>query len=120
LQSPFIIFKAQKNHEDKEIIKAQNYIEKHYASKISIAQLCDYSGVGRRTFERRFKKATDNTVMEYIQRIRIEVAKKGLERGQSTVNEVMYDAGYSDPKTFRSIFKKTTGITPVEYKKRFS
>lgn len=120
LQSPFIVFKAQKNHEDKEILKAQNYIEKHYASKISVNQLCDYSGVGRRTFERRFKKATANTVMEYIQRIRIEVAKKGLERGQSTVNEVMYDAGYNDPKTFRSIFKKKTGITPLDYKKRFS
>ncbi|MFC4871883.1 GlxA family transcriptional regulator [Negadavirga shengliensis] len=118
-QSPFIIFKGQKCHEDEEVKKAQAYIEENYPERITVNELCDRFGVGRRTFERRFKKATANTVIEYIQRIRIEAAKKSLEAGQKTVNEVMYDVGYNDPKAFRDVFKKVSGMTPVDYRGRF-
>ncbi len=68
--------------------------------------------IGRRHFERRFKKATNNTPVEYIQRVKIEAAKKDLESGRKTVNEVMYDVGYSDIKAFRTVFKKITGLSP--------
>ncbi|MGE0932677.1 GlxA family transcriptional regulator [Peijinzhouia sedimentorum] len=119
-QSPFIIFSAQKNHNDEQVIKAQNFIEQNYFSKISVDDLCDYSGIGRRTFERRFKKATANTVIEYVQRTRIEVAKKEFELGVKTLNEIMYDVGYNDPKAFRNVFKRVTGLYPVDYKERFN
>ncbi len=118
-QSPFIIFSAQKNHNDEQVIKVQDFIEENYSSKITVDDLSEYSGIGRRTFERRFKKATANTVIEYVQRTRIEVAKKEFEAGLKTVNEIMYDVGYNDPKAFRNIFKKLTGITPIEYRARF-
>lgn len=119
-QSPFIIFKAQKEHADEEIIKAQIYIEHNFNKKITVDELSQQLVIGRRTFERRFKKATSNTVIEYIQRIRTEAAKKELEMGQKTVNEVMFTVGYNDPKAFRDVFKRVTGMTPVDYRARFN
>ena len=70
--------------------------------------------------ERRFKKATSNTVMEYIQRVKIEVAKKNLESSRKNVNEVMYAVGYSDAKAFRNTFKKITGLSPVDYRNKYN
>jgi transcriptional regulator GlxA family with amidase domain len=119
-QSPFIIFQGQKDHEDEPIIKAQEFIEKNYHEKITIEQLTSMVALSRRNFERRFKKATNNTVTEYIQRVKIEVAKKDLEAGRKNINEVMYEVGYSDTKAFRSTFKKITGLLPAEYRSKYN
>ena len=118
-QSPFIIFKAQKDHEDESILKAQNFIEKNYAEKLSVDDLASMFALGRRNLERRFKKATSNTVVEYIQRVKIEAAKISLESSQHNVSEVMYKVGYNDTKAFRSTFKKITGLSPVQYRSKF-
>jgi transcriptional regulator GlxA family with amidase domain len=119
-QSPFIIFTGQKNHKDQVIIKAQEFIEQNYANKLSIDQVADIVHISRRTFERRFKKATRNTVVEYIQRVKIEATKKQLEIGRKSINEVMYEVGYADVKTFRDVFKKITGMTPMEYRSKYN
>lgn len=119
-QSPFTIFRGQKEHDDEEVKKAQEYIELNFKGKITVDELCDLFGVGRRTFERRFKKATTNTIIEYIQRVKIEAAKKELETGRKTVNEVMYDVGYTDTKAFRDVFKKVAGLSPVEYRNKYN
>lgn len=119
-QSPFTIFRGQKEHDDEEVKKAQEYIELNFKDKITVDELCDLFGVGRRTFERRFKKATTNTIIEYIQRVKIEAAKKELETGRKTVNEVMYDVGYTDTKAFRDVFKKIAGLSPVEYRNKYN
>ncbi|MEX1122871.1 MAG: AraC family transcriptional regulator, partial [Balneolales bacterium] len=71
-------------------------------------------------FERRFKTSTANTVYEYIQRVKVEAAKKQLEMGRKTVSEVMYDVGYSDTKSFRDLFKRITGMSPVDYRIKFN
>jgi AraC-like DNA-binding protein len=76
--------------------------------------------LGRRNLERRFKKATGNTVMEYIQRAKMEVVKKSLENTRLGVGEAMDRVGYSDPKTFRIVFKKVTGLSPLQYRKRYN
>ena len=76
--------------------------------------------IGRRHFERRFKKATNNTPLEYIQRVRIEAAKKKLETSDMNVNEVMYDVGYNDIKAFRTVFKKITGLSPIAYRNKYN
>lgn len=120
LQSPFIIFQGQKSHEDDTVKKAQEYIEKNFEDKITVDHLAGVFAVGRRSLERRFKKATCNTVTEYIQRVKIEAAKKDLETGRKNVNEVMYDVGYCDVKAFRTIFKKITGLSPVEYRNKYN
>lgn len=119
-QSAFMMFNGQKSHEDEPIRLAQTFIEENVAEKISVDELAARFAIGRRNFERRFKKATNNTPVEYIQRVKIEAAKKGLETGRKNVNEVMYDVGYSDLKAFRSVFKKVTGLSPMEYKSKFS
>lgn len=119
-QSPFIMFAGQKAHNDNAVLKAQEYIEKNYEGRITVDKLCDMLSVGRRTFERRFKKATANTVVEYLQRVKIEAAKKELETGRKTVNEIMFDVGYTDTKAFRDVFKKFVGMSPVDYKNKYN
>ncbi len=119
-QSPFIMFRGQKDHDDEAIKKAQEYIEQNYNDMLTVDRLSDLFGVGRRTFERRFKKATNNTVVEYTQRVKIEAAKKELEQGRKTVNEVMFDVGYTDTKAFRDVFRKITGMSPVDYRNKYN
>lgn len=119
-QSVFIIFQGQRKHNDEAIKNAQEYVEKHFQEKVSVDELSDRFGIGRRTFERRFKKATSNTVAEYIQRVKIEAAKKQLENGVKNVNEVMFEVGYTDSRTFRNLFKKITGLSPLAYRNKYS
>jgi transcriptional regulator GlxA family with amidase domain len=119
-QSPFIIFKGQKTHDDEPIKQAQEYIENNFEDRITIDQLASMFALGRRNMERRFKKATANTVTEYIQRVKIEAAKKNLEKGRKNVNEVMYEVGYSDTKAFRTVFKRITGLSPIEYRSKYN
>lgn len=118
-QSPFMVFNGQKEHEDQPIIKAQEYIEQNFQEKITVDELASKLSLGRRNLERRFKKATSNTVVEYIQRVKIEAVKKSLETGRKTINELMYEVGYSDTKAFRSTFRKITGLSPVEYRNKY-
>lgn len=119
-QSVFAMFSGQKNHRDETVGKAQEYIEQHIEAKISVDELADKVAIGRRSFERRFKQATNNTVMEYIQRVKMEAAKRSFETSLKNINEVMFDVGYTDTKAFRSTFKKITGLTPVEYRNKYN
>ncbi|MGN6617216.1 MAG: GlxA family transcriptional regulator [Ilyomonas sp.] len=119
-QSPFIMFKGQKEHTDEPIKKAQEFIEKNYEEKITVDQLARLFALSRRNFERRFKKATCNTVTEYIQRVKMEAAKMSLESSRENVNEVMYKVGYTDPKAFRITFKRITGLSPVQYRNKYN
>lgn len=119
-QSPFIMFEGQKTHEDEPVKKAQEFIENNFTERITVDQLASMLALGRRNMERRFKKATSNTVTEYIQRVKIEAAKKNFETGRKNVNEVMYEVGYSDVKAFRTVFKRITGLSPVEYRSKYN
>lgn len=120
IQSPFIVFHGLKDHEDEIIKNAQEYIEQNYWEKLVVDQLADKFNVTRRTFERRFKKATHHTVIEYIQRVKVEATKKQLEMGRKSVNEIMYSVGYADIQTYRDVFKKITGMTPLEYRNKYN
>lgn len=119
-QLSFTIFQGQKEHEDEPIRKAQEFIEQNFQERISVDELASKFALGRRNMERRFKKATANSVNEYMQRVKIEAAKKSLETSRKTVNEIMYDVGYSDTKAFRTIFKRITGLSPVDYRNKYN
>lgn len=119
-QSAFTIFTGQKMHGDEMVVKAQTHIEKNMHEKISIEDLSSKFSVGRRNFDRRFIKATGNTPIEYSQRVKVEFAKKAFENTRKNVNEVMYDVGYSDVKAFREVFRKITGMSPLEYKAKYN
>jgi len=120
LQSPFFIFQVQKNHGDELIGQAQSFIEENLDEKISFEVLASKLAISRRNFDRRFIKATGNTPVEYLQRVKVEVAKKSLEKGRKSISEVMNEVGYVDDKAFREVFKKITGLSPLEYKARFN
>ena len=119
-QNQFAIFQGQKNHEDSAIKEAQHYIEGNVSKKISVEKLAEMYSISRRNFVRRFKRATQNTPLEYIQRVKIEAAKKSLESTQKNVNEIMYQVGYVDQKAFRNVFKKYVGLSPVAYKGKYN
>ncbi|MGE5860800.1 MAG: GlxA family transcriptional regulator, partial [Ignavibacteria bacterium] len=119
-QAPFIMFKGQKEHEDEPIKKAQEFIETNFQDKITVDQLASMIALSRRNLERRFKKATANTVVEYIQRVKIEAAKMSLETGRKNINEVMYEVGYNDTKAFRTTFKRITGLSPIQYRNKYN
>jgi transcriptional regulator GlxA family with amidase domain len=119
-QSPFIIFNGQKEHEDEPVKRAQLFIEKNFQKRITVDELASMLALSRRNLERRFKKATANTTVEYIQRVKIEAAKMSLESSRENVNEVMYKVGYTDSKAFRTTFKKITGLSPIQYRSKYS
>jgi transcriptional regulator GlxA family with amidase domain len=119
-QSSFSIFTGQKSHGDEMVQRAQAFIETHWHEKISVEQLSSRFAVGRRSFDRRFIKATGNTPVEYSQRVKIESAKKAFETSRKTINEVMYEAGYADVKAFREVFRKITGMSPLEYRSKYN
>lgn len=119
-QSAFTIFKGQKRHEDEMVKEAQAYIESNLDEKISMADLSLKFSVSRRNFDRRFIKATGNTPIEYSQRVKIESAKKAFETSRKTVQEVMYEVGYSDLKAFREVFRKITGMSPLGYRDKYN
>lgn len=119
-QSAFAMFQGQKNHTDDKIKTAQEFIDSNIKEKITIDELADLVAIGRRSFERRFKVATNNSVLEYINRVKIESAKRSFEMSRKNINEVMYNVGYTDTKSFRTIFKKITGLTPIEYRNKYN
>jgi len=119
-QSPFIIFKGQKLHDDDMVKEAQTYMERNLQDKISIQQLSSKFPVSRRQFDRRFINVTGNTPVEYMQRVKVESAKKAFETSRKNINEVMYEVGYSDEKAFREVFRKITGLTPLKYRSKYN
>ncbi|WP_309610090.1 helix-turn-helix domain-containing protein [Flavobacterium sp.] len=119
-QAAFMMFQGQKDHNDVEILKAQHFIEDNIQEKITVYELANLTALGRRSLERRFKKATNNSIVEYIQRVKIEAAKRSFESSRKNITEVMYDVGYTDTKAFRDVFKKVTGLTPIEYRNKYN
>ena len=119
-QSPFFIFQTQKSHGDELICKAQAYIEENLNEKVSFEVLASKLAISRRNFDRRFIKATGNTPVEYLQRVKVEAAKSTLEKGRKSIGEVMYEVGYSDDKAFREVFRKITGLSPLDYRAKYN
>lgn len=119
-QNQFVIFNGQKGHADEDVLRLQEYIENNYADKLSVEKLAEMIPTSSRNLIRRFKKATNNTPIEYIQRVRIEAGKKRLESTTLNVFEVMLESGYNDDKTFRNLFKRYAGLTPLEYRNKYN
>lgn len=119
-QHPFAIFTTQKKHGDEAVLQAQEWIENNPTATYTVEDMCAKFGVGRRTFERRFRKCTGNSIAGYIRRVKVEFAKKQLEAGQKTINEIIYETGYNDVDAFRKVFKKITDLSPVDYRKKYS
>ncbi|UYQ94963.1 helix-turn-helix domain-containing protein [Chitinophaga horti] len=120
MQAEFSIFSGYKKHTDDLVLDAQQFVERNYQEKMSFEQLSSTLGTSRRNFDRRFIKATGFNPLDYLQRVRVEAAKKQLEATRKTVNEVMYEVGYNDPRAFREVFNRITGLSPLEYKLKYN
>ena len=118
-QAAFVIFQGQRAHDDETVKDIQVYIESHVAERMMVGELASRAGIGRRSLERRFKEATGNPVGEYILRVKVEAAKRRLESDRGTVLTAMHDVGYTDVGAFRNSFRKVTGVTPQQYRKKY-
>jgi transcriptional regulator GlxA family with amidase domain len=118
-QTAYAIFRTQKAHGDRSILEAQEMIERQGLKDLSVVDLASRVNMSSRNFIRRFKAATGNTPIEYMQRVRIEAAKHALESGDEPVDAVASTIGYEDVGSFRAVFKRVTGVTPAEYRRRY-
>ena len=119
-QTPYMSFYGSRSHQDEKIGEVQEWLEQHYAEHIVIDELADRAHLGPRTFKRRFKEATGETPLSYLQHLRIEAAKHALESTQRHTAQIIWDVGYEDASSFRRLFKRNVGCTMEEYRRRFS
>lgn len=118
-QEPFGVFAPPTGHGDAAVLAAQRWIAESYAAAAPVEEMASIAGLAPTTFKRRFKAATDLTPIAYVQRTRVERAKRRLETGGEPVEEIAWAVGYDDPASFRRLFKRLTGLTPGEYRRRF-
>jgi transcriptional regulator GlxA family with amidase domain len=118
-QLPFSVFNPEKNHNDGDILDIQEWIEDNFSQNINLETLAEKLGLSLRQFNRRFKSATGETAIKYLQQIRVEVAKRQLIATKSTFDDISLNAGYENVSFFRRIFKSNTGISPAQYRNKF-
>jgi transcriptional regulator GlxA family with amidase domain len=116
---PYVVFDGRSDHGDAAIEGAQQWLSKHFSVANPVEEMLKRSKLAERTFKRRFVSATGLAPIAYVQRLRIEDAKKRLERSDAPVDEISWRVGYEDPAFFRRLFKRTTGLAPAAYRKRF-
>lgn len=117
--TPYIVFEGRRDHADGDIRSAQQWLDTHFPVANPVDEMIKRSRLAERTFKRRFTEATGLTPLCYVQRLRIEDAKRRLERTEVSIDEISWQVGYEDPAFFRRLFKRTTGLAPGDYRKRF-
>jgi transcriptional regulator GlxA family with amidase domain len=117
--TPYIVFQGRRDHGDAAIADAQAWLSTHFSIATPVEEMVRRSGLPERTFKRRFTEATGFTSIDYVQRLRIEDAKRRLERTDEPADEISWRVGYEDPAFFRRLFKRVTGMTPGTYRRRF-
>jgi transcriptional regulator GlxA family with amidase domain len=120
IQTPYEMFQVSKNHGDEEIVQVQEWLEANFNKEITLEKMTQVSNLTKKTLSRRFKKVTGDTPMVYLQKIRVENAKRLLESKKVSFNEVTWRVGYNDISSFHKVFKTETGLTPIEYRSKFS
>jgi transcriptional regulator GlxA family with amidase domain len=117
--APYIVFEGRSDHGDQAVQAAQDWIAKHFSVANPLEEMIRRTGLTERTFKRRFTSATGLSPIAYVQRLRIEDAKRRLERTESSVDEISWQVGYEDSAFFRRLFKRVTGLAPGAYRRRF-
>ena len=118
-QAPYAVWHHRKDHHDRQVLAAQEWIEANFDKNFTYDHLARQNGMSRRTMERRFKNVTGETPLAYQQSIRVEAAKRILEKTNASFEEITWQVGYEDSSTFRKVFCKQTGLVPTEYRKKF-
>ena len=118
-QTPYVMQSFVRNHNDEKILEVQQWLDDHYTSPLMIDNLAEQFGFGQRNFKRRFKEATRQSPVQYLQNLRVEKAKYLLEATKNSVKLITYEVGYEDSNSFCRLFKDRVGITPGAYRKKF-
>jgi transcriptional regulator GlxA family with amidase domain len=117
-QGPYVPFNPPTDHGDAVVLAAQEWLKTGHAVAAPVTELVERSGLPERTFKRRFTNATGYSPLSYVQRVRVEEAKRRLERTSDSVDEISYTVGYEDPASFRRLFKRVTGVPPGVYRRK--
>jgi transcriptional regulator GlxA family with amidase domain len=117
--APYVVFAAPTDHGDAVVADAQRWLTKHFSVANPVEEMIKHSGAAERTFKRRFKAATGYSPIDYVQRLRVEAAKRRLERTEASVEEISWNVGYEDPAFFRRLFRRLIGLSPGAYRRRF-
>ena len=118
--TPFMTFDGRLDHGDAEVLAAQRWLQRHFSVANPVDEMTRRSKLSERTFKRRFIAATGLTPLAYVQRLRVEDAKRRLERTDDSVDEIAWRVGYEDPAFLRRLFRRVVGMAPGAYRKRFS
>jgi transcriptional regulator GlxA family with amidase domain len=120
IQTPYQMYQVSKSHGDEEIVSVQDWLETNFNENITLEKMMAVCNLGKKTLVRRFKKVTGETPLIYLQKLRIENAKRLLESKRVSFNEITWKVGYNDVSSFHRVFKSQTGLTPIEYRSKFS
>ncbi len=119
-QAPYMLHDFCRDHEDDAVRVAQRLMEEGFAEGISVEAVARRVGISQRHFKRRFKQATGDTPLSYLQHLRIESAKKRLETTQENIGEITLRIGYEDVNSFRRLFRRVTGMSPRSYRDKYA
>jgi transcriptional regulator GlxA family with amidase domain len=119
-QAPYLVFDLPIDHEDAIIRDVQVWLSEHFAIAAPIAEMVKQSGIPERSFKRRCSQATGYSPIACVQHLRVEDAKRRLERTNAAIDQISWSVGYEDAASFRRLFKRITGITPGDYRRKFS
>lgn len=119
-QTPYLPFSPPTQHGDSLVLGLQQWLEANFAVASPVTEMTRKAGLSPRAFERRFRQATGYSPLSYVQRIRIEEAKRRLERTDMPIDQISWEVGYEDASAFRRLFKRTVRATPGAYRRRFS
>jgi len=117
--TPYIVFEGRNDHGDTAVQAAQDWVASHFSVANPLEEMIRRTGLTERTFKRRFTNATGLSPITYVQRLRVEDAKRRLERTEASVDEISWQVGYEDPAFFRRLFKRVTDLAPGAYRRRF-
>jgi transcriptional regulator GlxA family with amidase domain len=120
IQTPYQMFHVIKNHGDDEIVQVQEWLEANYTKTVTLEKMTQICNLTKKTLTRRFKSVTGDSPMSYLQKLRVENAKRMLESKRVAFNEITWRVGYNDISSFHKVFKAETGLTPIEYRSKFS
>ncbi|MDI5921324.1 helix-turn-helix domain-containing protein [Halomonas sp. LR5S13] len=114
------VFIPRLDHGDAAVEHAQHWIARHLACHSPVERMAACSDTSERSFKRRFLKATGYTPIHYVQAMRVDEAKRLLERTRQPIDEIAWSVGYEDPTFFRRLFKRRVGVTPGAHRRKFS
>lgn len=117
--TPYIVFEGRRDHGDLAVQAAQDWVATHFSVGNPVEEMIRRTGLAERTFKRRFTNGTGLSPIAYVQRLRVEDAKRRLERTDASIDEISWQVGYEEPAFFRRLFKRLTGLAPGAYRRRF-